>query len=102
MSDPKSAAAMLRTAQFDIKALRVMLDPDEVAEATFGCHVQQTIEKSLKAWLALLGGRYPFTYDLGLLLALVQKQDDASGFRSLVGIRSTRSSFATRLWSQRP
>ncbi len=34
----------------------------------FGFHAQQTIEKSLKAWLALLGKVYPLTHDISALL----------------------------------
>lgn len=52
----------------DIKALRGMTDPDAFADEIFGFHAQQAVEKSLKAWIAALGGAFGFTHDLRLLL----------------------------------
>jgi HEPN domain len=45
-----------------------MTDPATFHEAVWGFQVQQTIEKSLKAWLYLMGVEPPFTHDLVALL----------------------------------
>ena len=54
-----------------MRALGAMLDPDSFAEEIFGFHAQQAAEKSVKAWLSLLGSSYPRTHDLGALLELL-------------------------------
>jgi len=54
-----------------MRALGAMLDPDSFAEEIFGFHAQQAAEKSVKAWLSLLGRSYPRTHDLGALLELL-------------------------------
>ncbi|MCY4375822.1 MAG: HEPN domain-containing protein [Spirochaetaceae bacterium] len=51
----------------------------------FGFHVQQAAEKSLKAWLALLGKVYPLTHNLEALLELFSEANDVSRrFRKLI------------------
>ena len=67
MSDHKCARALLDVADQDIRALRALLGAD-VGDGVFGFHVQQAAEKSFKAWLALLGVRFPLTHDLGVLM----------------------------------
>ena len=68
MSDLDHARQMLAIARRDLKALGGMLDTDVFAYEIFGFQAQQTAEKALKAWIAVLGGSYGFTDDLGLLL----------------------------------
>jgi HEPN domain-containing protein len=46
-----------------------LLFGDEV----FGFHAQQVIEKCCKAWIALLGKKYPFTHDVSMLLKLLEE-----------------------------
>ena len=54
----------LDMAHKDFKALHVMMDPDAVADEIFGFHVQQAVEKAIKAWLVRLGIIFPKTlYD---------------------------------------
>ncbi|MBI4965163.1 MAG: HEPN domain-containing protein [Desulfomonile tiedjei] len=85
MSDPKQASLMLSMAQKDLKALKGMMDPNVFEEEIFGFHIQQAIEKALKAWLALLGVEYPLTHDLSVLLnALQDLGADVSGLWDLV------------------
>lgn len=72
MRDLKQAKAMLAAAQNDFKALKGMTDIDIFAEEIFGFHVQQAIEKTLKAWLAGLGKEYPLTHDISSLLDLLR------------------------------
>ena len=58
-------------ARKDLRALGAMLDRDAFAEEIFGFHAQQAVEKSIKAWLSLIGREYPSTHDLGALLELL-------------------------------
>ena len=74
---------MFRAAERDVLTLRSMTAraPDE----SFGFHVQQAAEKSLKAWLALLGETYPLTHNLETLLDLLTDRDVATPpFRVLI------------------
>lgn len=83
MSDHKFARALLDMAEQHIHALRALLAATEVGDGVFGFHVQQAAEKSLKAWLAVLGVKFPLTHDLGALVALLQEQVDATAFLPL-------------------
>ena len=70
MSDPKQAGILLHAAERDFDAVRRMLDPGFYDEV-FGQHVQQAVEKLLKAWLCLLGEQYPHRHDLRELMGLL-------------------------------
>ena len=84
MSDLKQARVLLEAAAFDVSALRGMGDAAVFADAVFGFHVQQAVEKSFKAWLALLGAAYPLTHDLEELLELLSaREPDAARFDAL-------------------
>ncbi len=72
MTDIKQADAMLRMAQRDLTALRGMQDATVFADEIFGFHVQQAVEKSLKAWMCALGLTYPFTHHINRLLVLLK------------------------------
>ncbi len=52
-----------------------MDDSTIFADEIFGFHVQQAVEKLLKAWLALLGKAYPATHDLARLLEILKTCD---------------------------
>ncbi|MEW6110682.1 MAG: HEPN domain-containing protein [Thermodesulfobacteriota bacterium] len=56
----------------DFKALTGMMDSQVFDDEIFGFHAQQAIEKTLKAWLALLGKEYPLTHDISALLDLLR------------------------------
>lgn len=76
MSDLDHALMLLELARCDLEALRGMIEPFEEPIASFadsiiGFHAQQAVEKSLKAWLAASGRRYPLTHNLFLLVELV-------------------------------
>lgn len=71
MSDQKCARTLIRAAEADIRALQGMSDPETFSDEIVGFHAQQAAEKLLKAWLALLGYKFPVTHDLGALLALL-------------------------------
>jgi HEPN domain-containing protein len=71
MRDPDHARLLLAMARKDLRALGAMLDRETFAEEIFGFHAQQVAEKSIKAWLNLIGTTYPRTHDLGALLELL-------------------------------
>jgi HEPN domain-containing protein len=72
MTDIKQADAMMRMARRDMTALRGMGDTAVFADEIFGFHVQQTVEKALKAWMCALGLTYPFTHHINRLLMLLR------------------------------
>lgn len=85
MSDLLQARNLLEAARRDLTALTGMLKPDLFTDEIFGFHVQQAIEKSLKAWIAALGEIYPYTHDLGLLLRKLEDLGcDVSSYMDLV------------------
>ncbi len=43
------------------------------ADEIFGFHVQQAVEKTLKAWLCAYAVDYPLTHDLARLLTMLEK-----------------------------
>ena len=60
-------------AERDYRALRGMEDPAVFSDEIFGFHVQQAVEKALKAWLCSLGVAFPKTHDLDELGALLEE-----------------------------
>ena len=83
MSDVKCARVMYRAAERDVLTLRSMTADAPVE--SFGFHVQQAAEKALKAWLALLGEKYPLTHSIETLLDLLDDRGAAvEPFRSLI------------------
>ena len=74
MSDREHAAELLKMARGDLNAVQGMLYPEPIvskeffSDEVFGFHAQQAVEKCLKAWIASLGGKYPITHDLMVLL----------------------------------
>jgi HEPN domain-containing protein len=89
MKEIELAHSLLASAQKDLKAIRNMTDPDLFEDDVFGFHAQQAVEKSLKAWIALLGGQYPFVHDLDVLLNTLQKLGaNVDGLRSLVELNA--------------
>ncbi len=74
MSGHDLSRELLDTAKSDLKALSNMHDPDAFDDRVFGFHAQQAVEKTLKAWLNVMQGTYPFTHDLSLLLHALDEQ----------------------------
>lgn len=72
MSDLEEATILLQAAHRDLQALTGMLNREVFADEIFGFHVQQAVEKSLKAWLTVLGDAYPYTHDLMSLMRRVE------------------------------
>jgi HEPN domain-containing protein len=73
MRDPEQARNLLHAAERDYRALAGMQDPAVFSDEIFGFHVQQSVEKALKAWLCCLGVPFPRTHDLDELGALLEK-----------------------------
>lgn len=86
MADFEQAASLLRMAHKDFNALLGMQGSDLFADEIFGFHVQQAVEKTLKAWLCLCSaGTYPMTHELARLFTLLENQGAAvEPFWSLV------------------
>jgi HEPN domain-containing protein len=72
MRDLRQARAILAMANKDLRALKAMVDAEAFDDEIFGFHAQQAIEKSLKAWAAILGREYPLTHDISALLDLLE------------------------------
>jgi HEPN domain-containing protein len=68
MNDSLQAAALLKMAGKDLRALGAMKNSDDFSDEIFGLHSQQVVEKCCKAWLAALSKKYPYTHDISLLL----------------------------------
>ena len=75
MRDLKLARALLDSAGQDIFSLRSTVDTPDYPKEVFGFHVQQAVEKSFKAWLALFDELFPLSHDLALLSDKVKAFD---------------------------
>jgi len=78
-ADRDEARRLLAAAGKDLRALSGMADGETFAGEIFGFHAQQAVEKTLKAWLALLGVEYPKTHDISLLLSLLESRGQSVG-----------------------
>ncbi|MDP2759350.1 MAG: HEPN domain-containing protein [Sideroxyarcus sp.] len=76
MLDLEHANSLVRMAHKDFNALLGMQGNDLFADEIFGFHVQQAVEKTLKAWLCTYAGAdYPMTHELARLLSLLENQN---------------------------
>lgn len=73
MSSVEHARNMLVLALHDITALKGMLDAETFTDGIFGFHTQQAVEKSLKAWITIIGGNYPFVHDIAELIEVLKE-----------------------------
>ncbi len=89
MKETDLARQLLFSAERDLKAIKAMADPNTFADEVFGFHAQQAIEKTLKAWIALLGQDYPFVHDVDALLNRLEKLGcDVGALRGLVELNA--------------
>ncbi len=72
MSPTDTPHELLELAKKDYKAAMILARAEDPQTDAAGFHLQQAVEKSLKAWLALKGAAYPRTHDLSLLLGLLE------------------------------
>ncbi|MDH2918606.1 MAG: HEPN domain-containing protein [Sideroxydans sp.] len=78
MAELEHAKSLLRMAHKDFNALVGMRENSLFADEIFGFHVQQAVEKSLKAWLCTYGeGVYPMTHELARLFSLLENHGAA-------------------------
>ncbi|MBF0518472.1 MAG: HEPN domain-containing protein [Nitrospirae bacterium] len=75
MNDFDHAKSMLSLASYDLNALKGMLDPNVFAENIFGFHAQQSVEKTLKAWISALNGTYPHIHDIEELIIILKSMN---------------------------
>ncbi|MBN1508300.1 MAG: HEPN domain-containing protein [Sedimentisphaerales bacterium] len=73
MRDLEQAKSLLRVAERDHRALCGMESSTVFSDEIFGFHVQQAVEKALKAWLCAQGMTFPRTHDLDELGALLEE-----------------------------
>ena len=73
MKDLEQARNFLSIASRDYRALCGMEDPEVFSSEIFGFHVQQAVEKALKAQLCILGVPFPRTHDLDELSTLLEE-----------------------------
>lgn len=79
MKDLEQARDFLRMAEKDWCALRGMANQELFSVEIFGFHVQQAVEKTLKAWLSCIGTIFPRTHDLDELASLLEDAGHAVG-----------------------
>ena len=77
MKDPEQARRLLGMAKKDLRSLRGMEDAEVFSAEIFGFHVQQAVEKALKAWLCSAGVAFPRIHDLDELGALLEETGQA-------------------------
>ena len=78
MSTPEHrevAALLLQKAREDLSAARALVATEDQADYIIGFHLQQAIEKALKAVLADREVEIPRTHDLGYLVELLEGLD---------------------------
>lgn len=66
------ARLILQKARQDLVLVKNVSTSEEVADEIIGFHVQQAIEKALKAVLTRLGVQYEYTHDLSVLYQQVE------------------------------
>ncbi len=87
------AAGWLRKAASDLRAAKACLAAGSPDAACFHC--QQTAEKSIKAYLIFHSLAFPFTHDLGRLVALCARGDSA--FHALLLEATSRNPYAVEM-----
>jgi HEPN domain-containing protein len=76
MSPIDAPRDLLMLAEKDYRAAQILARADDPQMDAAGFHLQQAVEKSLKAWLVLKRIDYPRTHDLNPLLGLLEDQGE--------------------------
>lgn len=76
MSPTDAPRELLELAERDYQAALILARAENPQTDAAGFHLQQAVEKSLKAWLGLKGIDYPRTHDLNPLLGLLEDHDE--------------------------
>jgi HEPN domain-containing protein len=96
-SDKDHARQLLDMANKDHSALSHMLDSASFSDEVFGFHAQQTIEKALKAWIAVRRLVYPKSHDVSALVKILRDEgQDLSNFQTWKTILSLQFSIDTK------
>lgn len=77
MSPSDKPRELLALAENDYQAALILAHAENPQIDAAGFHLQQAVEKSLKAWLGLKGIDYPRTHDLNPLLGMLEDQDES-------------------------
>ena len=75
MRDLDSAKRLLLLARKDLRAVATLTREESPDVETVGFHAQQAVEKTMKAWLAMLGVEFPRTHSLRILLSLLEEHN---------------------------
>jgi len=98
MSPADRPRELLALAENDYQAALILARAENPQADAAGFHLQQAVEKSLKAWLALKGADFPRTHDLSLLLGLLEDQGESiDPFWSLLELNSFAVQFRYEL-----
>ena len=76
MSPTDAPRELIKLAERDYQSALILAHASAPQPDVAGFHLQQTVEKALKAWLALKGIDYPRTHDLNPLLGLLEDQGE--------------------------
>src|SRR5690606_13019496 len=92
------ATGLLELAKNDVKAAEVLHRDEQVSKSSVGFHLQQAIEKALKAFMELHRLRYEWSHNLTYLFEELEEYADIQEFRSLellgqFGVRYRYESF---------
>ena len=79
MKELEHQEELLQAARKDLNALTGMEDRKIFVDEIFGFHVQQALEKALKAWITALKLQYPRTHDITVLLAILERHGQDVG-----------------------
>ena len=71
MAEPTVAELLLAAARQDLLACEILAGTVEISDSVVGFHVQQAVEKSIKAVLAHRGVSFRRTHDIAELLDLL-------------------------------
>ncbi|MBF0272622.1 MAG: HEPN domain-containing protein [Magnetococcales bacterium] len=84
MRDLETARILMTMAGKDLQVLEILSSVAHAPEEAFGFHAQQAVEKTLKAWLAILGHEPPKTHSLrSLIVSLEQNGIDVEALWDL-------------------
>lgn len=87
---------LLRKAQEDLGAANVLVATENQADHIIGFHLQQAVEKALKAALVEHAVEIPRTHDLGYLIEVLSKQGVGGADRRQIALADSRELSARR------
>lgn len=76
MRDLDHARILVRAAENDLSATKGMLNAEIFVDDVFGFHIQQAVEKLLKAWIAARSEEYKPTHNLNVLISKLESMGE--------------------------